>query len=60
MEAAAPGTAGNWNEVGAYALPGSRAGVNPVFHPRWFGRRARANRAYAFAPFATHKHGLRR
>ena len=24
------------NETGGYVLPGSKDGVNPVYHPRWF------------------------
>jgi hypothetical protein len=48
------------NNMGGYVVPGSMAGVNPVYHPRWFGRAASAGPAgdaygYAVAPIQTHR-----
>jgi hypothetical protein len=48
-------------ERGGYVLPGSMDGVNPVYHPEWFGPAARQNNAgeaYGFAPAPkqTHRH----
>jgi hypothetical protein len=37
-----------------YVVPGSRAGVNPVHHPRSAPNHAGADRGYAFAPSVTH------
>ena len=37
------------NNTGGYVLPGSTAGVNPVYHPRWFPRYGRVMRAYGRA-----------
>ena len=34
------------NETGGFVLPGSMAGVNPVYHPRWFPQYGRVMRAY--------------
>jgi hypothetical protein len=43
------------NETGGYVLPGSRDGVNPVYHPGIFSN-ADAARAYGFvAPKQTHR-----
>jgi hypothetical protein len=36
----------NWNDVGGYVVPGSTAGVNPVYHPRWFPEYGRVMRSY--------------
>jgi hypothetical protein len=33
-------------ERGGYVVPGSMVGVNPVYHPYWFGR---AGNAYGYA-----------
>ena len=47
------------NETGGFVMPGSMDGVNPAYHPRWFGH-ANAGiysggaRAYGFVPPATH------
>jgi hypothetical protein len=56
------------NETGGFVMPGSMAGVNPAYHPRWFPAYGhvmrsydRANAytysgagAYGFVPRATH------
>ena len=34
------------NETGGFVLPGSMAGVNPVYHPRWFPQYGRVMRSY--------------
>jgi hypothetical protein len=47
------------DEYGGYVVPGSMAGVNPVYHPEWFGRAravGTAGSAYGFAPAAIQKH----
>jgi hypothetical protein len=41
------------NNMGGYVVPGSMAGVNPAYHPRWFGR---AGNAYGYAASPIHKH----
>jgi hypothetical protein len=45
-------------ERGGYVLPGSMVGVNPVYHPRWFGRAGNfepARNAYDYAPLPIQK-----
>ena len=47
------------DEYGGYVVPGSMVGVNPVYHPGWFGKTnavGTAGNAYGFAPAAIHKH----
>jgi hypothetical protein len=49
------------NSYGGFVMPGSMDGVNPAYHPGWFGPAARANnagQAYGFAPAPkqTHRH----
>jgi hypothetical protein len=72
LGAASAALAGSDNDsdsnMGGFVHPPSMDGVNPVYHPGWFPRAARAHRgadtaygfapsdAYAFAPSATHKH----
>jgi hypothetical protein len=40
--------------LAGHMVPGSRAGVNPVYHPRSVPNYADAKSGYAFAPSATH------
>jgi hypothetical protein len=49
------------NETGGYVLPGSMVGVNPVYHPEWFGkvRNSRAGDFFGYAPVPSHKHKSR-
>jgi hypothetical protein len=50
------------NETGGYVLPGSTVGVNPAYHPEWFGKARstdRAGNAYGYAPMSSHKHKAR-
>jgi hypothetical protein len=43
LGAASTAQAGNEGEdTGGFVMPGSMVGVNPVYHPEWFGRRAEA------------------
>ena len=42
------------NNQGGYVVPGSMSGVNPVYHPRWFGPAAR--NAYGYAPIERRRH----
>ena len=44
------------NNMGGYVIPGSMAGVNPVYHPGWFGPTARAGAAYGFAVTPAREH----
>ena len=44
------------NDQGGFVVPGSTAGVNPVFHPGWFGTSGSAGNAYGYAAFPIHKH----
>jgi hypothetical protein len=46
------------NSQGGFVVPGSMAGVNPVYHPDWFGRSGgagNAGSAYGYAAFRTQK-----
>jgi hypothetical protein len=48
------------NDRGGYVVPGSMVGVNPVYHPGWFGQAGNAVVAgdafgYAPAPIQTHR-----
>jgi hypothetical protein len=36
------------NDMGGYVVPGSMVGVNPAYHPAWFGQAGSA--AYGYAP----------
>jgi hypothetical protein len=50
------------NETGGYVLPGSMVGVNPVFHPGWFGKVHKADRAvdaFGYVLMPSHKHRAR-
>ena len=50
------------NETGGYVLPGSTVGVNPAYHPEWFGKARstdRAGNAYGYVPMSSHKHKAR-
>jgi hypothetical protein len=50
------------NETGGYVLPGSTVGVNPAYHPEWFGKARntdRAGDAFGYAPMSSHKHKAR-
>jgi hypothetical protein len=47
------------DEYGGYVVPGSMVGVNPVYHPGWFGKAGAVDNgrnAYGFAPAAIQKH----
>jgi hypothetical protein len=50
------GGSDNWNDSGGYVVPGSMSGVNPVFHPGWFGRSGSAGDAYGYAVLPIHRH----
>ena len=46
---------------GGYVVPGSMVGVNPVYHPEWFGKASKAGNTgdaygYAFAPIGKQRH----
>jgi hypothetical protein len=49
------------NETGGYVLPGSMVGVNPAYHPGWFGKvhDTRAGDVFGYAPVRSHKHKSR-
>ena len=50
------------NETGGYVLPGSMVGVNPAYHPGWFGKVGNADRgrnAFGYSPEPRHKHKSR-
>jgi hypothetical protein len=48
--------AGDQGEVrGGFVVPGSMVGVNPVYHPGWFGKVDNAGNAYGYAAFPIHK-----
>jgi hypothetical protein len=47
------------NETGGYVLPGSMVGVNPAYHPRWFGKNTRAGDVFGYVPVPSHKHKSR-
>jgi hypothetical protein len=45
--------AGDQGEVrGGFVVPGSMVGVNPAYHPGWFGK---AGNAYGYSAFPIHK-----
>jgi hypothetical protein len=49
-------------ERGGFVIPGSTDGVNPVYHPEWFGKKRNADRAgdaFGYAPVPGHKHKSR-
>ena len=43
------------NNMGGFVIPGSTAGVNPAYHPGWFGKSGSAGNAYGYAAVTTHK-----
>jgi hypothetical protein len=58
------------NETGGYALPGNKVGVNPAYHPGWFGKMHdqlpwwwnssdSGRGAFAYVPVPSHKHKAR-
>jgi hypothetical protein len=57
------------NETGGYVLPGNTVGVNPAYHPEWFGKRNTlpwwwnssdgGRGAFAYVPVPSHKHKAR-
>jgi ABC-type sugar transport system substrate-binding protein len=50
------------NETGGFVVPGSMVGVNPVYHPEWFGKMHKADRAvdaFGSAPMPSHRHKAR-
>jgi hypothetical protein len=62
LGAASAAQASNENdETGGYVLPGSMVGVNPVYHPEWFGKMHiyRAGDAFSYAPVPSRKHKSR-
>jgi hypothetical protein len=40
---------------GGFVVPGSMVGVNPVYHPEWFGKVDNAGNAYGYAALPIHK-----
>ena len=40
---------------GGFVLPGSMVGVNPVYHPEWFGKSGSARNAYGYGALPIHK-----
>jgi hypothetical protein len=46
------------NSQGGFAVPGSMAGVNPVFHPGWIGKAGKAGNAYGYAATPIHQHRI--
>jgi len=46
------------NNMGGSVVPGSMVGVNPVYHPDWFGTPAGAGSAYGYVATPSHKHSL--
>jgi len=42
------------NDRGGYMVPGSMVGVNPVYHPGWFGQGGSGAYGYAPASIQTH------
>lgn len=44
------------NDRGGYVVPGSMVGVNPVYHPGWFGQAGNAGNAYGYAPAPIQTH----
>jgi hypothetical protein len=47
------------NETGGFVVPGSTVGVNPAYHPGWFGKRRNAGDALGYAPVSSHRHKAR-
>src|ERR1700730_795208 len=43
------------NSQGGFVVPGSMDGVNPVYHPEWFGKASNAGNAYGYAAAAVRK-----
>jgi hypothetical protein len=44
------------NGTGGYVLPGSMDGVNPAYHPGWFGKGRNTGDAFGYATISSHKH----
>jgi hypothetical protein len=44
------------NETGGFVVAGSTVGVNPAYHPEWFGKSRNAGHAFGYAPISSHKH----
>jgi hypothetical protein len=44
------------NETGGFVVPGSTVGVNPAYHPGWFGKAHNAGDTFGYAPISSHKH----
>ena len=60
LGAASVAQASNENdERGGYVLAGSTDGVNPVYHPEWFGKGRNASNTFGYAPISSHKHTAR-
>jgi hypothetical protein len=43
------------NNMGGFVVPGSSAGVNPAYHPGWFGKSGSAGNSYGYAVLPIHK-----
>jgi hypothetical protein len=43
------------NNMGGFVVPGSTVGVNPAYHPGWFGKSRSAGNAYGYAALTIHK-----
>jgi hypothetical protein len=43
------------NNMGGFVIPGSTAGVNPAYHPGWFGKSGNARNAYGYAAVSINK-----
>jgi hypothetical protein len=43
------------NNQGGFVVPGSMVGVNPVYHPGWFGKSGTARNAYGYAAAPIHQ-----
>jgi hypothetical protein len=54
--AASTALAGDQGEDrGGFVVPGSMVGVNPAYHPEWFGKTSSAGNAYGYAVLPIHK-----
>jgi hypothetical protein len=53
MSAAQAGDQGE--DRGGFVVPGGVVGVNPAYHPGWFGKADNARNAYGYAAFPIHK-----
>jgi hypothetical protein len=43
------------NNRGGFVIPGSTVGVNPAYHPGWFGKSGSAGNSYGYAPVSIQK-----